>query len=46
MPTAGGKLNAETILIAAIVGALVGVAALTIQHLVHTKLRPALKNAK
>jgi ABC-type Fe3+-siderophore transport system permease subunit len=46
MPTAGVKLNAESIFVAALVGALVGVAALTIQHLVQNKLRPALLNGK
>jgi hypothetical protein len=45
MPTAGGKLNAESILFAAIAGALFGVAALTIHYMVHKKMRPMLTGA-
>jgi len=46
MPTAEGKLNAESILFAAIAGAFFGIAALTIHYVVHKKLRPALTNGK
>ena len=46
MPTADDKLNMQSILFAALAGALFGVAAIAIHHLVHKKLRPALTNAK
>ena len=42
MPTADTKLNAESILFAAIAGALFGIAALTIHYMVHKKMRPML----
>jgi hypothetical protein len=42
MPTAEGKLTAESILFAAIAGAFFGVAALTIHYMVHKKMRPML----
>jgi len=46
MPPAEGKLNMESIIFAAIAGALFGVAALTIHYVVHKKMRPALTNGK
>jgi hypothetical protein len=42
MPPAEGKLNAESIMFAALAGALFGIAALTIHYMVHKKMRPML----
>jgi len=46
MPTADDKLNMQSILFAAIAGALFGVAALTIHYVVHKKMRPMLTNGR